>query len=415
LPDPVELTRQELPMPPPSYRLKAMKRTGKRRMRFAAMVVGIATVVQVPAVLTVGHLTGSYAAAIAAAALLTIPFLRSTVRSPFEQRPRSRAHLYLGMWPFYVWWTIGLAHFLFAPLALLAAALTPLSFDHALMAAGLLSVAGGLAALRRSPRIVEHSIDVADLPPELDGYRIAQLSDVHCGPFTPPARVRRWVDRANALEPDLIAVTGDLITSGGDYVAGVAAELGGLRAPDGVVGCMGNHDYFTDGEVLAGALQSHGMKVLRNTGFTIARGSAQLYVAGVDDTWTQRHDVARSLRGRPSGAPTVLLAHDPNLFAEAAAHGVELTLSGHTHGGQIAVPGNTTRWNLARIMTPFTAGLFRSGRCTLYVSRGLGTTGPPVRVGARPEIAVLKLRRAPPHGPMQDLAEEIIREASQTG
>jgi predicted MPP superfamily phosphohydrolase len=145
----------------------------------------------------------------------------------------------------------------------------------------------------------------------------------------------------------------------------------------------------------------------------MSKGNAQLYLAGVDDTWTGRHDVARALRARPAGVPTILLAHDPDLFAEAAAQGVDLTLSGHTHGGQLAVPGATTRINLARIMTRFTAGLFHEGRATLYVSRGLGTTGPPVRIGARPEIAVLELRRAPAHGPMQDLAEEIIREASQ--
>jgi predicted MPP superfamily phosphohydrolase len=179
---------------------------------------------------------------------------------------------------------------------------------------------------------------------------------------------------------------------------------------------MGNHDYFTDGDALAGALERHGMKVLRNSGVTITRGEARLHVAGVDDTWTGRHDVTRSLRGRPAGVPTVLLAHDPDLFVEAAAHGVELTLSGHTHGGQIAVPGATEQLNLARLMTRFTAGLFRSNASTLYVSRGLGTTGPPVRLGARPEIAVLELRRAPPHGgPMQELAEELIREASQAG
>jgi predicted MPP superfamily phosphohydrolase len=379
------------------------------------MVTLIAIGVQIPGVLTLARILGSGALAFAVAAPPTLAFLWSALRNRFEHRGRSRAHLYLVQLPFYLWWTICLAHLLFAPLAILVAALTRASLDQTLAVAGGLSVASGIASLRRRPRIVTHQIGIADLPPELEGYRIAQLSDLHCGAFTPPERVRRWVERANALAPDLMVVTGDLITSGDDYVERVAAELGGLRAPDGVLGCMGNHDYFTDGDKLAGALERHGMTVLRNRGLTVARGAAQLYVAGVDDTWTRRHDVRAALSERPEGAPVVLLAHDPDLFVEAAAHGVDLTLSGHTHGGQIAIPG-APRVNMARILTPFTAGLFHAGRSTLFVNRGLGTTGPPVRIGARPEIAVLELRRAPiSEDLLHDLAEDAIREASENG
>ena len=193
---------------------------------------------------------------------------------------------------------------------------------------------------------------------------------------------------------DLVAVTGDLITSGDGYVGPVAAALGRLRAPDGVFACMGNHDYFTDGEALARALERGGISVLRNRGVTVARGEARLYVAGVDDTWTARHDVAGAMADRPAGVPAVLLAHDPNLFPSAAANRADLVLSGHTHGGQFAVPGFARRWNLARVVTAFTSGLYHADGATLYVNRGLGTTGPPIRVGARPEIAVLTLRPA---------------------
>jgi uncharacterized protein len=112
---------------------------------------------------------------------------------------------------------------------------------------------------------------------------------------------------------------------------------------------------------------------LRNRGVVVQRGAARLYVAGVDDTWTSRDDLDRALRDRPEGAPTVLLAHDPDLFPQAHARGVELTLSGHTH---------------------WTAGLYRQGRSWLYVNRGVGTTGPPARLGAPPELAVITLRRA---------------------
>jgi len=383
------------------------------------MVALVALVAQIPGILTLGHLLGSYAGVIAGAALLTIPFVWSTLRNPFQHQVKSRARLLLTQWPFYVWWTICLTHFLFAPAALLVAALSPASFpvslNQALGVAGAVSVVVGLAALRRTPRIVAQRIAIVDLPPELEGYRIAQLSDVHCGPFTPPERVRRWVARANALGADLIAVTGDLITSGGDYVDAVATELGALHAPDGVLACMGNHDYFTEGDQVIEALERHGTQVLRNRGVTIARGGARLYVAGVDDTWTKRQDMPAALRARPDGAPVVLLAHDPSLFVEAAAHGVDLTLSGHTHGGQVAVPGASRRLNLARIITPFTAGFFHQGRSTLHVSRGLGTTGPPVRLVARPEIALLELRHAPiSDEPLGELAEDVIREASRT-
>jgi uncharacterized protein len=390
---------------------QAMKLGGPRRFR--ALVVALAAGVQLPALLTLGHLTGHYAAAMAAGTLVSIPFFKEGVHRPWDQRPRSRLHLYLGMWPFYVWWTICLVFLLLAPLTLALAAATRVSFKGALIAGGLAAVAGGLHALSRRPRVVKRQVAIPDLPDQLVGYRIVQLSDVHCGPFTPGTRVRRWVERANTLSGDLVAVTGDLITTGHAYVDTVARELGGLRARDGVFACMGNHDYFTDGEVFARALVREGLNVLRNRGEMITRGQASLYVAGVDDTWTRRNDVRRAMAARPHGAPAVLLAHDPDLVTEAAAAGVDLMLSGHTHGGQFAMPVASRRWNLARLMTPFTVDLYRLGKTALYVNRGLGTTGPPIRVGARPEITVLTLVKAQPTDVrMHDLAEDVIRHAS---
>jgi predicted MPP superfamily phosphohydrolase len=380
------------------------------------MVLALALGVPLPALLTLVRLTGRPWVVAAAAALVTVPFLID-LRSLWEHRPRSTLHLYLVMWPFFVWWTICLIFDALVPVGLLVAALTPVTLNAALAATGLASVLGGVHALSRRPRVYEHTITVPGLPAPFSGYRIAQISDIHCGPFTPAARVRRWVDRVNALGVDLIAVTGDLITSGAEHVPAVAACLGELRAPDGAFGCMGNHDYFTDGEAFARELERHGLPLLRNRGVTLERQGTRLYLCGVDDTWTNRHDLRRALRGRPPGAPIVLLAHDPALFPEAATHGVALTLSGHTHGGQLAVPIAPRRLNLARVMTPFTVGLYQIGRSTLYVNRGLGTTGPPVRVGARPEIAVFTLvpAREDAADPLKDFAEEVIREASDAG
>ncbi len=137
--------------------------------------------------------------------------------------------------------------------------------------------------------------------------------------------------------------------------------------------------------------------MLRNRGVELRREAGAIYLAGVDDTWTRRHDVARALSARPPGMPAVLLAHDPVLFPEAAEHGVDLVLSGHTHGGQVAVPLFARKLNLARLITRFTNGVYQSGTTTLYVNRGLGTTGPPVRLAVAPEIAVLTLRRPSAH------------------
>lgn len=355
---------------------------------FAAVFVGA----QVPAVIGLAALAGSWPLALAAAALLSAPYLPHLAnpwRDP-DPRPVVRAALLV----YYAWFATGLGGWLFGPLAVLATWTGALPAREALLAACLLSLAAGARALWPHPRLVRRTIRVAGLPRAFDGYRIAHLSDVHCGPWTPAARVRRWVRRMNALHPDLVAVTGDLITAGNAYVGAVSTALGELRARDGVFACMGNHDYLTDGEAFACALESAGLTVLRNRGRVVQRGDDRLYVAGADDTWTGRDDVERALADRPPGAPAVLLAHDPTLFGEAAAHGVDLVLSGHTHGGQVAVPGAARRLNLARLVTPFTMGIYRRGACTLYVSRGAGTTGPPVRLGAPSEITLLTLRAA---------------------
>ncbi len=364
----------------------AMKRPHKgRARRFRLIVAVIVTLFQLPAVLWLCARThGLLPLAIAAA--LSVPYLRQ-LHTPWSSDGR-RLTTYLAL----AWWASCIVFALLFPVAWLATLLGAPSGTAYAVAAGV-SLWSGLASIHARPRLKSRVVRIDGLPPELDGYRIGQLSDVHCGPNTPARRVRRWVERLNALDLDLMTVTGDLITHGSTHVADVAEALGGLRARDGVYACMGNHDYFTDGEAFVEVLTAAGLVVLRNEGVIVERDGAQLYVAGVDDTWTSRHDVGRALAERPDGTPTVLLAHDPNLFHEAAARDVELTLSGHTHGGQLAFPG-VRRWSLARFITEFTAGLYRRERSWLYVNRGAGTTGPPVRLGAPAELAVLTLRAA---------------------
>jgi predicted MPP superfamily phosphohydrolase len=139
------------------------------------------------------------------------------------------------------------------------------------------------------------------------------------------------------------------------------------------------------------ALRDGGLRVLRNEGAHISRGEARVYIAGIEDAWTDRHDMPRTLAAR-DGAPTILLAHDPNHFPAAVKAGVALQLSGHTHGGQAALPVAGGRYNLARLITRYTHGLFQEGASQLYVSRGAGTTGPPLRLFAPAELTFLTLR-----------------------
>jgi predicted MPP superfamily phosphohydrolase len=299
--------------------------------------------------------------------------------------------------PFFVWWFTSLFFLPFGvglwTARLLGVRVSP-TLDGLLL--GAVFVFAGLEVLTGHLRTRTREVEVplAGLPAELDGYRIVQLSDLHVSDQLPAERAGAWVEAANALSPDLVALTGDYIASGTEYHGAVAQLFSRLRARDGVLAVMGNHDYFGDGEAFVTALQTRGVRVLRNEGLRLGRGTGGLYVAGVDDTWSGRDDLPRTLADRPDGVPVVLLAHDPDVFHEAKEAGVDLQLSGHTHGGQVAFPG-LARWvNLAWLMSGYVAGLYRAGDARLYVHRGLGTTGLPLRVAVPPELAVLTLRSA---------------------
>ena len=245
---------------------------------------------------------------------------------------------------------------------------------------------------RRRLCVRNMELDIRGLGPELDGYRIVQLSDLHIGSFDPRERGREWVERANRLEPDLAVVTGDLVTAGTHYYEDAAEVISGLVARDGVLVCLGNHDQW-DAPRLVSELTRRNVVVLENAWKAIERGKSSFIVAGLGDRYTGRDDLEQTLAGRPEGVPTVLLAHYPESFSGAAARGVELVLSGHTHGGQLGVPGLARRLHVAALSRQRGRGLVRSGESTLYVNAGLGTTGPPMRLGIPPEIALFTLRR----------------------
>lgn len=355
------------------------------RTRFQLLALALTSLVQIPALTWLCRLTHT-PLPIVFALIISLPYLRKLER-PWTGTPPS-------LWTSaaLAWWCV-CAVFAVLMLPATLAVRFGLSAPIAWGVAWMVALAVGIDAVLGRPRLRRRVVRIEGLPPELDGFRIGHLSDVHCGPHAPESRVAKWVRRLNALGVDVIAVTGDLITHGSSHVEAVARALGGLRAKDGAYVSMGNHDYFTDGEQLVRALERHGSTVLRNRGVVIERGASRLYLAGVDDTWTGRDDIDRALQKRPDGAPTVLLAHDPDLFPQAEQRGVELTLSGHTHGGQLALPG-LSRISIARFMTRWTSGMYRRGRSWLYVNHGAGTTGPPARLGAPPELAVITLRRA---------------------
>jgi predicted MPP superfamily phosphohydrolase len=253
--------------------------------------------------------------------------------------------------------------------------------------------------LRRWFFVTRHvDIEVRGLDERFDGYTIAQLSDLHIGAFHPLWWGKRWARAANATDADLVVVTGDMVTSGVAFHEDIAELLGELRGKDGVYAIMGNHDYFGEGEPLVSLLGERGVHVLRNQNVVLERDGAKLCLAGIDDTWTRRANLDLALDKRPEGVPTVLLAHDPDRFPDAAHRNVDVVLSGHTHGGQIAVPFLGRFVNASRLAHRFHIGLYEMGTSTLYVQGGLGTTGPPVRLGVAPSIALIRLRALPVTG-----------------
>lgn len=247
---------------------------------------------------------------------------------------------------------------------------------------------GWLAARRVGIARVEVPIDGLD--PRLAGLTIAQISDVHVG-HTTRAFLDDVVDRVNRLDPDLVAITGDLVEGTVEEVGADLVALTRLRARHGVYFVTGNHEYYGDGPKWAAFLPTLGLRVLRNERVQIVHDGAPLDVVGVDDpfgTMAPGHgtDLPRAVDGRDPSVAAVLLAHQPVTVDEAADHGIALQLSGHTHGGQIW----PFHW-LVRLVQPYLAGLVRHRGTWLYVHRGTGHWGPPLRIGAPPEIAVVTL------------------------
>ena len=258
---------------------------------------------------------------------------------------------------------------------------------------GALFTLWGLANARRTARTVTVEVPITGLPPALQGFTIAQISDIHVGPTIKGPYLQAIVDSVNRMAPDLVAITGDLVDGSVTELGAHVAPLADLRARHGSFFVTGNHEYYSGAAAWVAELQRLGIPTLMNRHVVLIHGDAHLVLAGVADFSAhhfdprERSDPQAAMHGAPaSAAVRVLLAHQPRSASAAAAAGFDLQLSGHTHGGQF-LP-----WNfLVRLQQPFTAGLHRLDRLWVYVSRGTGYWGPPKRLGAPSEITRIRL------------------------
>jgi predicted MPP superfamily phosphohydrolase len=259
---------------------------------------------------------------------------------------------------------------------------------------GALGAAGtGVASALGKPRLNELTIPVPRLPEAFRGLRIAQISDVHVGPTIGREFLADIVRRVNALEPDLVAITGDLVDGSVPDLAEHVAPLAGLRSRFGTFFVTGNHEYYSGADPWVAHLRSLGIRVLRNETFTLERGDARMDVVGTDDFRARDfgggsgYDIDRAVQGRDPSRAALLLSHQPRCIDDAARHGLDVVLCGHTHGGQIWPFGY-----FVKLVQPYVLGLHQhTERTWIYVHPGTGWWGPPMRVNVPAEIALLTL------------------------
>lgn len=275
----------------------------------------------------------------------------------------------------------------------------------ALVSSGGLAVAFGFGSTlwgalvgQRRVEVERLDLPIRSLPAALGGLRIAHITDLHIGPQLRAPLLRRFVDRVNELDPDLVVITGDIFDFNPEYIEEGCRELARLRGTHGVYAVLGNHDVYTGADAVAEGIASFtAIRLLRDEWIRLRINDTFLCLAGIDDPgrgWTDRDsespEIERLAKELPAGIPCVLLIHRPSFFRQAARLGFPVSLAGHTHGGQMSFPG-AQHHNVARLIAHWTRGLFRDGDALLYVNRGLGVAGPPIRLNCPREIALLRL------------------------
>lgn len=265
---------------------------------------------------------------------------------------------------------------------------------HAAAFAAPPAVFGAMFIQRNRVELREHKLEIPNLPAGLDGVRLVQLTDIHMGPFLSRRDLEYAVAMANEARAHVALVTGDLITSRGDPLDSCLDALAALRAEAGVFGCLGNHEQYADAQDYSeteGARR--GLRFLRGTVAPLRFANVTLNLAGVDYQRLREPYLVGAEKMIQPGAFNVLLSHNPDVFPVAVRQGYPLTISGHTHGGQVRVEILSADLNMARFYTPYVDGLYHEAGGSVFVSRGIGTIGIPARFGAPPEVSLLTLTR----------------------
>lgn len=234
-------------------------------------------------------------------------------------------------------------------------------------------------------------ITLPRLPKKLDGFKIIHLSDIHHSPFTSFEHIARTVKIANRLRPDMFVLTGDYVSHETSYIKPVADLMGELKSEFGTYACLGNHDHWTDPDLVVKSFRQAGVKMLVNEGIRFEANGASFWVAGVDDHMVGKTDLPAALKGSFPDEMKLLLAHNPIIFRRSVRAGIDLTLSGHTHGGQVRVRDAQKRLIRRRKLSN---GLHHRKDSQIYITRGIGTVVLPVRYQCPPEITLLELRSA---------------------
>lgn len=246
----------------------------------------------------------------------------------------------------------------------------------------------------QDPVVDRVPIRLKNLHPALEGFTILQMTDLHLYPLTQPPLIEKSVAMANSLNPDLVVLTGDYVWQILEAIDELAPILAGLNARYGVYSTLGNHDYWLDADVISATLEAAGLPVLVNQGLTIQQGGGSFYLAGLDDGWSGNPDLDATLEGAKPDDRVILLCHEPDLADPISIDGrVDLQLSGHTHGGQIRIPG------IGALILPYLGrkydfGLYEVNNMLLYTNRGIGVISEPVRYNCPPEITQFVLQMA---------------------
>lgn len=246
-------------------------------------------------------------------------------------------------------------------------------------------------------------IRLTRLPESFNGFRIAQLSDIHFGPYMGAGRLQRALRLAQSFEPDLVVFTGDFVSSpfgrsngpAGARFAEPCADVIARWKGVPLVAILGNHDHWNGAAIVAAALMERGIRLLRNESFPVERGRERLWITGVDDVFERKADLPRALSSVAAGETTLLLAHEPDYANLVAKFSVDLQLSGHSHGGQVRIPG-VGPIVLPSLARKYHTGLYRVHDLQVYTSRGLGVISPPVRFNCPPEVGLITLLRGQP-------------------